>query len=244
MGRIIYPYRISIEEDILLSGGALENIRYWKIRAGEIITITDSIGNDFRGRVVALKDKEAKVKVFEKFSGYTESSVFMTLLQALPEKERMELIIQKSTELGVNIIVPYKSRRSTSLKEREALQKKSHRWPYIALKASKQCRRATVPEIVKYCGFSRALGYAEGSELKLVLWEKGRDTGIKDIFSNHRVVKSVSLMVGPEGGFTKKEIEKAEDNGFTPIRLGQRILRTETAAIMALGIIQYELGDL
>jgi len=154
----------------------------------------------------------------------------------------MELIIQKATELGVSSIVPFKSERSITLEERDAKQKKSHRWQHIAHKAVQQSRRARVPRVESCHSFQETLEVCRGEGLKILLWEKEGDP-LKKILRHHSPNK-IYAMVGPEGGFTEDEVRWAKDKGFIPVKLGQRILRTETAAITLIGIIQYELGDL
>jgi 16S rRNA (uracil1498-N3)-methyltransferase len=156
----------------------------------------------------------------------------------------MELIIQKATELGASSIVPFKSNRSIFLEDREKKQPKAHRWQRIAVKATQQSRRGRVPLIEPYCDFSEALEYAEGSDLKIILWEKGRDNPLRDVLRSRGNCGKVTVMIGPEGGFDPDEVQGAQERGFIPVTLGRRILRTETAAIVLLGILQYELGDL
>ncbi len=118
------------------------------------------------------------------FPSSTESPLEIVLLQALPEKERMELIIQKATELGVSAIVPFKSERSISLEEREAKQKKAHRWQEIAIKAVQQSRRARVPLVEEYRSFKEALEFCEGEGLKILLWEKEGEN-LKDVLTQY-----------------------------------------------------------
>ena len=242
MHRIVLDKSVAIGKDVVIEGPPLEALRFQGGRKGSIVTLTDSNGSHFRGRVLSVSNGGASIRVFEAFSSPTESSVEMILLQALPEKERMEWVIQKATELGVSAIVPFKSERSISLGERDAKQKKSHRWQEIAVKAVRQSRRANVPRIEPYCSFQEALDRCRGQGLKILLWEKGGDP-LKKILSQYPS-KSIFVMVGPEGGFAEKEIELAKKKGFIPIKLGQRILRTETAAITLVAILQYELGDL
>lgn len=242
--------RVKIDSDIVLNrkielkGENLKILKARKNRCGEIITITNSKYEDFRGRISGIGLRNAKVFVFEKLQKQTESNIEITLLQALPEKERFELIIQKATELGVTRIVPFKSSRSISLKEREEKQKKSHRWHDIVLKASMQCRRASVPELMKFSSFKKALTYSEDDDLKILLWEKEAGKSLKDILENGKEYKKISILVGPEGGFTEEEVRLAVRSGFQPVKLGQRILRTETAAISSIAVIQNLFGDL
>ena len=231
-------------QKIRITGEGLDGLTFREARPGELVTLTREGGREFRGRVLSVNRHEAWVMVFESLVPPTESSTNIILLQALPDKERMELIIQKATELGVDSIVPFKSKRSIALEERERRQPKAHRWQSIAIKAAQQSRRGTVPLVEPYCDFSEALGYTEESDLKILLWEKERKNPLKHVLRSQEHYGKVALMVGPEGGFDPEEIRRAQERGFIPVTLGRRILRTETAAIVLLGIVQYELGDL
>jgi 16S rRNA (uracil1498-N3)-methyltransferase len=242
MDRIVLDRKIIKGKEVLIKGPPLEALRFQGGRAGSLITLTDSEGNDFRGRIVRLSEKEALVLPFEAFQLPVESPLEVILLQALPEKERMELIIQKATELGVSAIVPFKSERSISLEEREAKQKKAHRWQEIAVKAVQQSRRARVPKVESYRPFQKALNFCGKDGLKILLWEKKGEPLREILKQNHP--QKVYPVVGPEGGFTEEEVALAKDKGFVPVKLGQRILRTETAAITLVAILQYELGDI
>jgi 16S rRNA (uracil1498-N3)-methyltransferase len=242
MDRIVLDQKIFKGKELLIKGPPLEALRFQGGRAGSLITLTDSGGNDFRGRIVRLSEKEALVLPFEAFQLPVESPLEVILLQALPEKERMELIIQKATELGVSAIVPFKSERSISLEEREAKQKKAHRWQEIAVKAVQQSRRAKVPRVEPYRSFQEALNFCGKDGLKILLWEKKGEPLREILKQNHP--QKVYAVVGPEGGFTEEEVALAKDKGFVPVKLGQRILRTETAAITLVAILQYELGDI
>jgi 16S rRNA (uracil1498-N3)-methyltransferase len=242
MDRIVLDQKVVIGKEVIIEGPPLEALRFQGGRVGSIITLTDSQGKDFRGRVLRLSGKRASVLPFETFQSPTESPLEIILLQALPEKERMELIIQKATELGVSAIVPFKSERSISLEERETKQKKAHRWQEIAIKAVQQSRRARVPSVEGYRSFEEALEVCKDDGLKILLWEKEGES-LKKILKPY-LPRRIYVMVGPEGGFTGEEVKLAKRHGFIPVKLGQRILRTETAAITLIGILQYELGDL
>ncbi len=281
MNRIILSQRADIGNEIVIEGPPLEALWFQGVRVGSLVTLTDARGRDLRGRVRSLSRERASVLIFGAFSASTESAAEIILLQALPERERMELIIQKATELGVSAIVPFKAERSISLEEREARQKKVHRWQEIAVRAVRQSRRARVPRVEGYRSFKDALEVCQDG-LKIMLWEK-EGQSLRDVlrqfsfchcerpegewpsppFSGrcemasvvslprHDICDTVSrkggqicAMVGPEGGFTDEEVGFAQEKGFIPVKLGQRILRTETAAIVLVGLLQYELGDL
>ena len=242
MDRIVLNRKVELGKEVQIQGPPLEALRIQGGRTGGLITLTDPEGNDFRGRILHLSETEASVFVFDVFPLPTESCLEIILLQALPEKERMEMIIQKTTELGVSAILPFQSERSISLGEREAKQKKAHRWQYVAVKAVRQSRRAKVPYIGECRPFSEVLGDCREDGLKILLWEKEGKPFRRVV--GQRPTKKIYVIVGPEGGFTEGEVRLAEEKGFIAVKLGQRILRTETAAITIVGILQYELGDL
>jgi 16S rRNA (uracil1498-N3)-methyltransferase len=241
--RIVFPTDLSTGREITLEGEPFSALLAREPLQGEIITITDSSGREFRGRIAELGEERARCHIFEKLQEPTEPPFDLVLFQALPDKERMELIIQKGTELGIKTIVPFKSVHSISLEEREAVQPKAHRWQPIALKAAKQCRRAIVPGVDPFCSFEKALEQARSLELKLILVEKEEER-LAPLIRGMPPPKSIALMVGPEGGWDAGEVEGAREEGFFSVGLGGRILRTETAAIAACAILQYEWGGL
>jgi len=239
--RICFPTPLQTGREIALEGDPFAALLVREPRPGEIITVTDAAGKEFRGRITELGDDGARCHIFEELREPTEPPFDLFLFQALPDKERMELIIQKATELGVKVICPFKSRHSISLAQREASQPKAHRWQRIALAATKQCRRAVVPSIAPFCPFEKTLEQARPLELKIILLEKEEER-LAPLIRNMPPSKSIALMVGPEGGWDVEEVEQAREEGFIPVGLGGRILRTETAAIAACAILLYEWG--
>ena len=174
MDRIVLDQKVDIGKEVVIKGPPMEALCFQGGRVGSLVTLTDSEGSDFRGRVTRLSGTEGSIFIFDAFPSPTESSLEINLLQALPEKERMELIIQKTTELGVSTILPFQSERSISLKEREAKQKKTHRWQYVAVKAVQQSRRAKMPHVGECRPFQEVLGDCSEDGLKILLWEKGK----------------------------------------------------------------------
>ncbi|MBI4950192.1 MAG: 16S rRNA (uracil(1498)-N(3))-methyltransferase [Deltaproteobacteria bacterium] len=234
-GRIILS-GATIGGEFDIQNDAFVALMRWRPRIKEAMTVVSG-GSLFRARIEHLGDKGARIKVFEEM-GPIGSEIEITLLQALPEKERMELIIQKTTELGVASIIPFKSEKSISIDERDSAQKKSHRWQEAALKAAKQSRRPDIPSIEPFCAFEDALRTEAG--LKIMLWEKSGLPSLKGVLRGYNGPGPVALLSGPEGGFTDEEAETAKGAGFVPVSLGNRILRAETSAIAATGIIAYE----
>jgi len=236
---IVFPGELQEGTDVTLVGEPFSALLFREPHSSEVITLVDASGQEFRARILNLVPDHASVHVFEKLSKPTESCWKLVLLQALPDKERMELIVQKATELGVHMIVPFKSRRSISLEAREARQAKAHRWQHIAIRATKQCRRACVPYVAPYCSYEGALAQTREAELKIVLWEKAQRS-LRSFLRDVSPQRSVALMVGPEGGWDADEIAQAQTAGFVSVGMGGRILRTETAAIASCATLQFE----
>ncbi|MFQ5442332.1 MAG: RsmE family RNA methyltransferase [Thermodesulfobacteriota bacterium] len=227
----------------MLNGEAFRQLKLWAPRPAEALTVVDRDGRSFRARVMSLDEDKGEVILFEEGAPDVDTAPEITLLQALPGRERMELIIQKTVELGISRIIPFKSAKSISLEQREARQKKAHKWGDIALKASKQSRRDFLARVFAYRTFEEALEEAEGADLKIALWEKENSRCIKEALKGADVfsVKKIALLSGPEGGFSEGEIKRARQSGFLPVTLGPAILRAETAAITAVALVLYEL---
>ncbi|HZX36354.1 MAG TPA: RsmE family RNA methyltransferase [Thermodesulfobacteriota bacterium] len=259
-GQIIFDKKLSLGEELVAIGANNDNLLLWNLRKGGAVTISDSDARLFRARVVAQGKTSSTLLVFED-TGFRKNILRVTLFQALPEKERMELIIQKTIELGVNRVIPFKSEKSTTIEERDLKQKKSNRWKDIALKAAKQSRRPDIPEIAPYCSFKEALSFCDKTSLKIMLKQGSGIMSLKEFFktippfskgaglplqrsiaTGSGGIMEAALLVGPEGGLSEEEVKEAEKAGFICVSLGSNILRVETAAIIGVGIVRYELG--
>lgn len=232
-----------LDQETRLSAEALHALSIWQARPGEVMTLVGPEATAYRARIISMDPAQASCMPFERLPGAVESPLAIDVYQSLPERERFELVLQKLTELGVARIVPMESEHSATLEERDASQKKSHRWPDLIRKASRQCRRAMLPQLMSVHSFAEALLSAESAELKLMLYEGAATWTLTEGFGSFKP-RSVALMVGPEGGFSLEEVERAQAVGFLPVSLGPRILRTETAAMVASAIVQSYLGDL
>lgn len=218
-------------------------LQRWQARPGEILSVVDATGMVWRARLVEVGADRAFVVPFAGSGPRPEASVALEVYQALPDKERFELVLEKLTELGAARIVPYVSARSATLAERDAGQKKSHRWPHVVRRAARQCRRPMLPELAPVLSWEQVLEESSGADLRLLLYEGDALWMLREALLRETPGR-VALLVGPEGGFTAAEVEVAQARGVLPVSLGPRILRTETAAIVAAAIIQYHLGEL
>jgi 16S rRNA (uracil1498-N3)-methyltransferase len=232
-----------LEAETPLPPAAQAALACWQARPGEVLTVIDPATTAYRARITSIDPAAASCVPFQRLPGPVESPLRIEVYQSLPVKERFELVLQKLTELGVARMVPLESRHSATLDDRDARQKKSHRWPAVISKASRQCRRAMLPELMPVHTFAEALVCAAAAELKLMLYEGQVLWSFTEGVGSFRP-QSVALLVGPEGGFSSAEVEQAQAVGFMPVSLGPRILRTETAAIVAAALLQSYLGDL
>lgn len=226
-----------------LSAAAVAALSHWRARRGMIVTVVDADGETWRGRLTELNEIGGLLIPFQRSLRPLESHIKLTVYQALPEKERFELILEKLTELGVTRIVPFVSQHSSTPAARDAKQQKSHRWPEVLRRAAVQCRRTTIPELSPCLDLAAVFVDAQSAALRLMLYEGEGTSSLKAVIAGSPYPQ-VALLVGPEGGFAPAEVMAARAQGFHPVALGPRILRTETAAISAATVIQFALGDL
>lgn len=233
-----------IENGLLkIEGDEVKHIRkVLRLKTGDEILVFDGLGKEFEGTIVEEGRSSVMVKIQDMLSPKRDSPLEVTLAQSLLKGEKMDYLIQKATELGVKEIIPFFSSRSVPLLEKSRSLKRHHRWEKIAVEAAKQCGRGVVPKIESLQTYSGMLHAASADQLRLILWERD---GIKlrDMLEGSKERRKVFFMIGPEGGFSQDEIEKAERVGFIAVTLGRRILRAETASLCFLSILQYEWGD-
>ena len=207
-----------------------------RCRPGDSLLIYDDHGNAYTSKITDVAAREVFVELIEKMDRDTDSPLHITLLQGLLKGEKMDLVVQKATELGVQEIIPVVTERS-QLRE----TRKIPRWARIAEEASRQAGRNSVPRIHQTADFE-GLPPAPPAN-GIIFWEQGGDH-LGAVLKQCGARGAISLFTGPEGGFSEKEIASAAEKGFLVATLGQRILRAETAAITAVAITQFVLGDL
>jgi len=227
-----------------VEGDEVKHIRkVLRLREGDGITVFDGLGKEFEGTIVEEGLSSVVIRVENVCSSKGDSPVEVTLAQSLLKGEKMDYLVQKATELGVQVIVPFLSSRSVPLLDKSGRQKRHHRWERIAIEASKQCGRVVVPKIESLQDYSDMLQRSSPGTLRLILWER-EGKRLKEILKISKEGRRVFFVVGPEGGFSDGEVEKARGAGFIPVTLGGRILRAETASLCFLSILQYEQGDI
>ena len=209
-----------------------------RLKAGDHVEVFDGEGSRYVASLCDTRRSPLRAKILRcQFHPHTPP--YITLFQGLPKFDKMDLIVQKTTEIGVNQIAPMICQRS--IPKSVIQQKRVARWQRIANEAAKQCKR---PHFVHVLAPQRLEGCLRGVDhldLLILLWEGEKRQGLKEILRNYGGAKSVGLFVGPEGGFTGEEVELAVQNGCLPVMLGDNILRTETAAIVGVASVMYEL---
>ncbi len=210
-----------------------------RAREGEEVTLCDGEGMDYQCRIASL-ERGVLLDILSKEVCETEPKTKITLYQGLPKADKMELIIQKCVELGVDRIVAVSTERAiVKLDKKEG--KKLERWQKIAEAAAKQSGRGKIPEICQQVlKFKEAVAEAKTLDGAIIPYEKEQETGIREFVRKFEGT-SVGVFIGPEGGFAEEEIALAKENGITSVTLGKRILRTETAGMTTVGILLYEL---
>lgn len=184
-----------------------------------------------------------RFQVVERLVPLAESPIRITIGQAIIKIKKMDWVIQKATELGISAVIPFTCSRSIPILKGDKVAKRVERWRSIALESLKQCGRNIPPRIENITTFDEIVEMPGELSLNLILWENAPKNGLYDILRSNKTRKIFAL-IGPEGGFTRDEAEKAKMYKFIPIRMGDRLLRAETAAIAFMSIAQYELGDL
>jgi len=213
-------------------------------RAGDEIRLSDGQGRTFLGVIETLSKKSAVVRLQELLPAAVLNGRLL-FAQALLKGEKMEFVLEKAVELGVATFSPFLSSRTVV--EWKPGSDKIHRWRKIAEAASKQCGRSLHMKVDEPVSFEALVAKAE-SEVKIVFWEEATES-LRLFFGNRAKAlqgptQTVAILIGPEGGFSKDEIDFAVRHGFAKLSLGPFVLRAETAALTAISLIQYELGNI
>ena len=239
------PENIS-EGVVTLCGSDVIHIRnVLRLKSGDRVQVLDGRGGCFTVSLIRVgREKiQGRIESSEDARNY-ESPLFIRLGQALVKGTGYDGIVRRAVELGVGHVVPVKSRRCIAKFSKSDMVRKAERWQRIAREASKQCGRERVPEVRPAVMSVEAFCAAnQDADLKFAFWEEERATQVNDMPVAGKP-RSAAILIGPEGGFAAGEIKSAEKYGFQPVTLGPRLLRTDTAPLVALSILQYRWGDL
>jgi len=236
--RIYSPQPLEPESEALLHDGAAHKLsRVLRVAAGQSFILFNGDGSDYLAEVVRPGKHQLLARVHSRAAARSESSLRITLVQALSRGERMDQTLQKATELGVAAFQPVVSERVELRVQPDRLERRMDHWRSVIISSCEQCGRAVIPAIAEPVNLASWL-HAAGHALRLVL-----DPESQVPLAGLQPGSEVELLVGPEGGFSDNELSLARQHGVRPVSMGPRILRTETAGPAAIAILQSLAGD-
>jgi 16S rRNA (uracil1498-N3)-methyltransferase len=238
------------DETVFIRGTDVWHItKVLRLSPGAEVIVFDGTGREYRVILGKQKPRGIPGTIVEQWKRQADSPLHLMLVQGVPKSNRMDLIVQKASEIGVNKIVPLQTERSDiGARKKHRSQEKSvqklDRWGRIGVEAAKQSRRSTVPILETFMTIGEFLAQSFLADVRLVLWEEEQQQRLKQVLRQQPdPVQSAVVVIGPEGGLTPKEAQSFRDAGYQSVSLGPRILRTETAGLVVLSILQYEFGD-
>ena len=239
ISRIHTDLALEPESELVLQGGSAHYLlRVLRVIPGQTVILFNGNGHDYVSEVVVPGKKDVRLRVLSRLPARPESPLRLTLVQALSRGERMDQTLQKSTELGVVAFQPLLTERVEVRIRPEKLKQRMEHWHKVVVSACEQCGRATIPDLNEPIGLDEWLGRTEQAQ-RLVL-EPGSETAL----AKTRLGDRVELLIGPEGGFSERELATMSQNEVLAVSLGPRILRTETAGPAAIAVLQAIAGDL
>ena len=231
-------------ENAYISGSDVNHIvNVLRMKIGEELLISVKGDWDYLCKIEEIENDRVNLKLLESME-QRELPIKLTLLQGIPKSDKLEMIIQKATELGVSNIIPVKTNRVVVKIDEKKTQAKVNRWNAIAQSAAKQSKRSIIPKVLNPQTIDNALEIVKDYGVKLLPYENA--DGIKktkDILNSLDSKNNIAVFIGPEGGFEEAEVKKSTDSGFEVITLGKRILRTETAGLALLSNIMIRLEE-
>ncbi len=235
-----------IDNKVTISNAALRHItKILRLGIGDKIWIADERKKRYFIELIDVNHKKATGKILETKEFSETPSIEIILVQSILKGDKMDMLIQKAAELGVSKVIPVITERTIVKFSENRTSSKEKRWQSIAREASQQSGRWDVPEIGLITGFEDVFDKIGKIDSGLILWEGEQKNKLREVCKRYSGgINKLCVFVGPEGGFTDKEVESAKSNGFIPVSMGDLILRAETAAITIIGILQYEFGNI
>ncbi|MCU9807158.1 16S rRNA (uracil(1498)-N(3))-methyltransferase [Paraclostridium sp. AKS46] len=214
-----------------------------RCRIGEELEICDNDNNEYICEITNIDKSQVELNIVEVVDIERESDLKIKVYQGLPKGPKMEMILQKLTEVGVDEIILVQTKRTVVKVDDKKEDKKIERWERIIYEAAKQSKRGKIPKLRGVLSFKEALADMKENDFNIAPYENERTKSIKQAIKGVDI-KNIGIFVGPEGGFEDTEIKAIEEIGGQSVSLGPRILRTETASLVASSIVLYELSDL
>jgi 16S rRNA (uracil1498-N3)-methyltransferase len=224
-----------------------DNYKYLKqvlrLKPGNKIYVFDGFGHEFAAVIKSFSSGVIFVALGERIQA-AGKEIRISLAQAIPKANKMDLIVKSAAELGADVIIPFTAARSVSRIAGDKTLSKVARWQKIAREAARCCRSSRITEVSSPMSFANMLSQVSDKSYKIIFWEEESQKSIKDALTDKKfnLMNDFFIIVGPEGGFSKDEVMIAKKAGFISVSLGRQILKVETAAAAIISIIQYEKG--
>ncbi len=224
-----------------------DNLRYLKtvlrFKPGDRIRVFDGFGHEYEARIENFGAAGVSIRL-EAPLPLEKKEIQVTLAQAIPKAGKMDLIVKTAAELGTDVIIPFMAVRSVGRVEKEKAAAKAARWQKIVREAARCSRSPLAATVEPVMSFDEMLARAAPDSRKLIFWEEEQQNNIRNVLNDRSLaeVRHYFVIVGPEGGLSREEIDRAVKTGFVSVSLGKYILKVETAAAAILSIIQYEKG--
>lgn len=233
------------DRSVVITGEDVNHVKnVLRLKENDELIVSDGRGRDYHCRISGITNEEVVADICDICDNFSELSTEITLFQGFPKGDKMELIIQKTVELGVTRIVPVMTKRTVVKLDDKKAKKKTERYNMIAESAAKQSGRGMIPEVTMPVSFAEAVSMAEKLDMNIIPYEEAEGVEYsRNIIKSIKGKKSLGIFIGPEGGLAREEVEKALDAGASAITLGHRILRTETAGMAVISIIMFELEE-
>ena len=215
-----------------------------RLRPGDFVALLDGSGREYKVQIEILDDTQALGRILEAAEPAVESEVHLTLVQGLPKGEKIDLILQKCTEIGVAEFLVAETARSVPRIPSGKMHSRLERWRAIAREAAEQSGRTRLPAVSGVIPFADALSRTRDTDARIIAWEEEEELSLPSMLPSLAGARRIAYFVGPEGGFTAEEVAAARAEGITAVSLGPRVLRTETAAIAGTALIIYGLEKL
>lgn len=237
--RIFHPGMLQVDNAVTLDDDASNHVgRVLRMQAGQPLQLFNGDGLNYAATILEVTKKQVQVQIVDSTSNLVESPLRIHLGQGISRGDRMDFAIQKAVELGVTEITPLFTERCGVKLDGDRLVKRNDQWQKIAISACEQSGRSVVPVVHPAISLENWLAQST-TELKLTL-----DPWAKDTIKTLTPVSALRLVIGPEGGFSDREVQQTKTAGFVAVQLGPRVLRTETAALTAISALQLQMGDL
>lgn len=215
-----------------------------RMNPGDEIWLFDGNGYEFKARISDVANNAVTVEIIDRFFCPADPPIRLTVGQAILKHKKLDTTLRQLTELGIHGWMPVNTERSVSKIDKKNEAAKTDRWQTIVKESVKQCRRGMIPNIYPPVSFSKALLLGERHDINIIFSDKNGESLDRIKTRTHRPEAAIFMLLGPEGGFTRQEIELAREHGFISAGLGPRILKADTATVAACAIVQHLFGDM